>query len=901
MQFLANYGAYLGIALLVFIGLWVVGLRKAGQPVFQIAQLLKLILEAPVRFVLKPALWLLAKVPLLGRLSAWFWSRFTDSAIEGVFNRAFGRSPHPLLAGDLDRVAAAWWPKERFPHLWTPVPADLRRPLVVDGRLPDGSRPASELAPTFIDSTLVGQAFRQGVMSGLFWLVLALLFWHPQRYFGGSFAEAAESAPQAQVDPTLAPVGQPGRIGLAGEARAGRAVQVDVQSLPVDVWDPKAAATKLAEGEELQGEVVANRRKAVLAAAPNGWITSLLFGLLVFYGTWRGLIRSAVNAKIEPLRRPTKESVVRWKYRADQRELEYQAYVGQLRTLETFDKSPTITLGEASGMFAYRGHLNAPQRRQPMAMSLNDMAQHVLVLGGTGEGKTRSILLPLVDQLLALRQSMEKGAISFYCTDGKGVLWRDIKGAAEKAGQGADVRVIGCSDATGEYGVDLLDGIEPQLVADIIRSVARQTKGDSSGDSFWPDMASEVIRNCAVLCRAWEMTDDGLAYVEQTGERIYSLVMIYSVTLDPMLQARAVKAITEAYEDPNQRAGIKPYLTPELSYASRYMAEQWSTMAADTKTGILANITQVMSPFATNQPLRRSFAAGMGERLMPISASWGSICVVNVPSLEYGLAGRIVNVFLKTLLYTEARKREMADPRIGQREKLLFIADEFQDLITADVAGLSDANFWNVARSTGTVGIISTQGMSSLEQAIGKVGAENFALQMRSKIVLRVEDPTTMQYARTLAGKTLRSYTFESQHNESFEAMLREVGWDPLQSGPARINELPDDAIKTLASGWLQVPFASLPVTFDTWAANIDVDQRFIPRPKLAGDQGDEIRAARQAAYWRAEDKNLAYMSEGNHEADVLRDEDLIAMGRAHAFFYLQRAGGTRLDIARIG
>jgi len=41
-------------------------------------------------------------------------------------------------------------------------------------------------------------------------------------------------------------------------------------------------------------------------------------------------------------------------------------------------------------------------------------------------------------------------------------------------------------------------------------------------------------------------------------------------------------------------------------------------------------------------------------------------------------------------------------------------------------------------------------------------------------------------------------------------------------------------------------------------------------------------------------------MTEGNHQADVLQDEDLISMGRSHAYVYLQRAGATRQDIAEI-
>ncbi|MFB0827771.1 TraM recognition domain-containing protein, partial [Chromobacterium violaceum] len=411
--------------------------------------------------------------------------------------------------------------------------------------------------------------------------------------------------------------------------------------------------------------------------------------------------------------------------------------------------------------------------------------------------------------------------------------------------------------------------------------------------------------HCATLARAWECTDDGLALIEKTGERIYSLVMIYQLTADINLQGRAAKAILDAINDPAQWPYIAEYAGVDLMDSIKYLRGEWLDTATDAKAtqlGVSLNITRALSPFASNLELRNAFASGRGQRQMKVADAWGAICLVNVSSLEYGVAGRIVNVMLKTLLYTEARRREMANPTIGLSEKLLFAADEFQDLISADVAGMSDSNFWNVARSTGTIGFISTQGMASLEQAIGRTPAENFALQMRSKIVLRVEDPATMEYAKKLAGKTLRSYTFESDRYESFEGLVREQGSNPLESGPARIVELPSNYVGALAAGWFQVHKSSLPISFDTWRAAVDVDERFIPTGSLTEPASEEaVLAARQAAFWRQEDKSLAYMSDGNHEADVLRDDDMIGMGRAHAYAYIQRAGATHQDIIEIG
>lgn len=891
----------LGVALVVFIVMRVTGIVKPGQSVYQLGRMFQFAAEAPVRLALKPLLWALFKVPGAKRAGDALWSKLTDESLERFFDRMFRNSDNALLRGDIEALARQRYPESRYPHLWMKdIPEDLQRPLVIDGRLPNGASPAT-LAPTFIDTVLVGQAYRRAVLAGLFWAFMGILLWHPQTYFGKSLATVTEQAENRTTESRMA------RRAAGPSVAELPYVTMGVQ-LHEDAWDMETLNAKVREQTDLQGKVMSNRRDAIISSAPGGLVTSLLFGLLVFFGTWRGLVRDAAQQKIEPLRRQNKEAIVQWKYRIPERDVQYRAFLAQLQVVQEFDKSPLIEIGTGSGLFRFRGHLSAPNRGQAMRYSLTDMSQHTLLLGGTGQGKTRTIIIPVVKQLLALRAKSKEGgmtrAISFYCTDGKAVLWRDIKQAADEMGQGGDVRVIGCDEAAGEYGVDLMEGVDPQLLADIIRSVMRQAAANSgaSGDDFWPNLASNLIRVCAVIARAWECTSDGLDLISKTGERIYSIVMVYQLALDDELQERAVRAVLDALNDEKQWPYIAEYAGVELMDSIHYLRKSWMELAKDTKTGITANVTSALAPFASNTRLRSAFATGRGKNLMSIADAWGSICLVNVSSLEYGVAGRIVNVALKTLLYTEARKREMLNPKIGLAEKLLFVADEFQDLITADVAGMSDANFWNVARSTGTIGFVSTQGMSSLEQAIGRVAADNFALQMRSKIFLQVEDPATIDYAKKLAGNALRSYTFESDRYESFEGLVRELGENPLESGPARIVELPNNYIGALASGWMQAYKSSLPLTFDTWRAAVDLDLRFVPGGGPFSKTSEESRLSAEGhAYERQQDKTRAYMSEGNHDGEILRNDDMIGMGRAHAYVYLQRAGATRQDLAEIG
>jgi hypothetical protein len=785
-----------------------------------------------------------------------------DKGLESVFALcAFLPSGNLLLRGKRREFAEQTFPPDRYPHLYVAVPPDLRRSVISDGRLPDGSDPSEQLSASFITTPLVGQAFRRAVLFALASAVLAALLWHP--------AEFSRESTKAMV----------------------KARMVAANSKPVvDYWDQ----------EKLTGSNEQGILAAVQADLPSGVLTIALFAATMFIASWLGLVRRAIGGRTWIWSRECKESTVRYKYRLEQRTMEFEAYKNQI-ALSAQDTTPLFTLGTASGLTEYRGLLSAPRKDAPIKLSLADLGQHLFVAGGTGEGKTRGVLLPLMAQILDVRAQMRQ-QISIFATDGKGVLHGDINRLAQQKGQGADVKVIGMAD--GEYGVDLLDGVDPQTVADILRSVMRQSSGSSGSsgsDDFWPSMASELIRQIAILARAWELTDDGIAFARETGERVYSLVGIYRITINQDLQGRAVNAVYDAIlNDQWQRVSHAEGLRDSIDY----LRGAWLDMAKDTKTGILANVTNVLAGFTSNSRLRRQFASGAASHIMSMGEAWGSVVLTNLNSVEHGAAGRVVLIFLKTLLFREARLRELKDPATGRKAKMIFVADEYQDLVTADNVGLSDANFWNVARSAGVVGIVATQSRAAIEQAIGKVATDNFLTQFRSKVFLRVEDPETIEYAKSLAGKTLRTYTFDRWQFESLTAAARE-GLDPLARPPIRLGLGVDLWLNQYWACLTDFFGAASPLHFAAPAEMEAVDMRFVPgsryRPQMTASQADgEQRSALQAATWRAEDLNREYLREGSHEVDVLRDDDVMQMGRAHAFVYIQRAGAARCDIVKL-
>lgn len=778
----------------------------------------------------------------------------------GYFDDYFANHENPLLSGDLHSAALKMYPQSKFPTFYMKISKDLRKHIVVDGRIRGSSYlPAYTLPQAYISNQLVEDSKQAAMKSGL--LILIVSFYAISSAAGYLLFHSTLSTalPAFELPPTIDDWGQ----------------------FPIYVGTQKALLYSTAI-LTLATKLFASLSVAVALIVLPAAVVAVLLALVTFWGSWRYLIFKTMDNHAEPLRRETKESIVRWKHRFEQRELEEQAYLAQLNETKRVGEleSDLITIGEATGHFNFRGLLTGPRQHQKMKLSISDMFQNTIVLGGTGSGKTRTILLPVITQLI---RQQNKQDISLYVTDAKAVLWKDVAVIAEKFDK--QVQLIGVED--NELGVDLLDGISPSFASDLIKSVMRQL-GGASADSFWPDMASNMMRHVFTVLRAWERTKGGLDYAETSSERPYSLVSAYRLALEAHdidgwmkeIEADILGCIELDF------SAISDLAKSDLYASMRYLRATWPQIAKDTRSGIESNITNALGNFEADVRLREKFASGEKADIT-VGEFWGNkITCVNLPDSELGNAGKIINVFLKTLLFSEAKRRQSANPDIALKQQLAFIADEYQSLITADVSGISDATFPNISRSTGLFYLVATQGIVGLEQAIGQHAAANFMNNMRNKIFLQIEESATMNFAKMLAGKSMRFQSFAGDHHESFESMRRESGFDPVLMGAAKL----EHGVSERAG-----LFTGLFNSYRKFELS-DVRKMF----EYQGGSSSLLNPNNRSENNRVEDKNSDYMKSGNEMTDVLSESDLVQMGRTHAYCFIWRSGHSRQDIVKL-
>nr|NTA46413.1 type IV secretion system DNA-binding domain-containing protein [Agrobacterium tumefaciens] len=759
---------------------------------------------------------------------------------------AFSKSPNPLLRGDLVAYAEQEYPRDEFPTAWAAIPDDIRRPLIWDGRLLNGRRVA-EMAKAAMTDEVVSRAL---VRSGVHAFGLSMLI-------GSAILYVA-----------------------IGASHGFFAIFEGITPFPSWAWD-NGAYLPVASWLVL---TVIERLMTVLTIAIGSGLIFMAFPLFWFYA-FAGAMNSAWSSVSSPLRVATRDSEVFWKSNVLARTLQIKAYEREVEQATTrLAHQPLIPVGAGTGTIRGRGDMEAPTKGQTVAYDGESIRQHTLILGGTGAGKTRLVIRPLFKRIMEANWG-EGHKIGAYVTDGKGTLWRDL--APVVAANRDDVAILGTG--ADHYGLDLVAGMSPLEVSTTFKAIAGQINGESK-DSFWPESASLLLMHSATLARALELDEElSQEWVQKRGCRPYSLIGIAILSENAALMNDSFVRFADlaGTVGPNTPTEYKEKLI-EADKSITWLSESFLKLGENTKGSILANVSAVLGKLSGAPEITRRFCSGAYERSVDVDhALKGGILFVAVGETEHGMAGKVITTWLKTRLYILARRRLLTDPEGCRLNSCALFADEFQMLAT--VGPDTDTTFWNIARETGVFMVAATQSLAALQQAIGQDATNNLTNLLRSKIILKTEEVTTINYAKQLAGEVARGWEYE----DGFYAtqFVRELvigdrgnlavnvsgfqGLFPVQFNSSVAQASPYNA-SHLAEMWQR---ASNPV------GNGSVD---------SGDGGASQNAQQMAM--REEDQNRNTLV-GSLQMRGKIDTDELLIGSGHAFAIIQRAGGDRMDI----
>ena len=455
----------------------------------------------------------------------------------------------------------------------------------------------------------------------------------------------------------------------------------------------------------------------------------------------------------------------------DKREAEIAAAVAAANPQPVAEVTPAepkektfkgLFLGTSTGELYGRDHVGGLQPGEAVFASKEDCCKNVFVFGGIGSGKTTRAINPLLKQVF----EQQCGALVF-----------DIKSDFER-----EVRYIAhltkrsyITVGHGGLTLNLIRGTSPELAASYLKSCFIASGSAGGNAAFFVDQAVELCRNALTIL----MLTDG----------DYSLAGLYALI----------------FSDEKRNAAIDLMLSKGASFdrrqerlaeaACNYFDNIYGKFDDKMLSSVNTTVAQVLSPFS-HPDLVDAFSGGESEGEADLTALLsGAIYFVSLPMTLFGKEGsRYAYMLIKLRFYSMMRERRTRK-EWNQETPVGFICDEVQAVIDS----ITDMDFWDKSRSSGCFGIVSTQGVSSLNQAVGSKQAADAILQnFRQRLVFRTEDDATMSMVQRLLGQVDVLITSTSEgSSQSVSTSAYKAGNDAGGFG---------DAVGVFMTGGLMTP-----------------------------------------------------------------------------------------------
>lgn len=376
------------------------------------------------------------------------------------------------------------------------------------------------------------------------------------------------------------------------------------------------------------------------------------------------------------------------------------------------DKSPFIPLGTSTGLLAQRRDPLAPSEPGlPVGLTINDLSTHLLVLGGSGTGKTSGVIRPVT------RAWLKAEAGGLLALDGKGALPLELQGISPS------YRLV---SPRGEERFNPILGMKPDTVADTLADVL---SGDSDGEPIWRDSARLMLRMAARVVSA----HPALPY---TFAAIQRLCVMSDEDRMGLLKSLADQIDSNAM----------------MESAAHYWLVEVPAMP-DKTLGSIVNMVRTWLGNITQHEVLATWTDTEKESSVRIDDCFtGAQIGLLLPESEYGQGGVAISALCMRRLYDAAKRRGDKWAEVEGQRPVLLAADEVQNLLTR-----TDLETQPVARSLGLYLMMATQNIDGLYKRLERDGTVQMLGNFASLVALPPRTSDSNSYIAKRATSVWRS------------------------------------------------------------------------------------------------------------------------------------------------
>lgn len=862
-----------------------------------------------------------------------------------------------LVLGDIAGFLEKYWPAEKCPTLYVQIHDDMRRTVVWDGRILHSGTPVTWLSYRHW-SKLVIREFYDDAANTAFKvakgfagftaaaIVILSLISDPVLIVPGLLGAVFLYAVGSSVVGIL--VGKNRSTGLKTLARAlalGAGALLALSLLPPKAASMVAVALAQFRGLDYVWPLLVGDRMGsahmwldLIASGVTHFAANALIALVVvpivgirvyqavLFKSMEGQGRQFNRNCSARLRLPTRDAFLLWDTRITDREIEYDIYCDAVRHATGYARNfPFLPLGISTGLMRSRSDNLAPMKGQMVGQDGESARQHTIIFGGTGEGKTRLAILPMIDKILRVNWGQDH-TIGAYITDGKGNLYLEVERMLR--GFRDDYKILGQGE--GQAGVNLAKGLKPLEIKSIYTTIYSQVVG-KSGESFWVSISGNLLMNVASILLIMQLyRPERERWIKRHNAVPYSLVSMAlvagsdpNVKWDPNLPAetqhdpmgdvievvhdlgklRYKSDLNREHFDNEEDVHTLWAHIPQAVEAAMWLKKEWGKLADQTRSSAVATLNACVGALKEAPRLADRFCRGLDENEVDVTyALDGHILMIAVSENDGGAAGKLVANWLKTRFMIATFKKLETNPAACEKQSCLLVADEAQDLLTTG-DGITDLTFFNKCRQAGVLGLYATQHVSAFQMKIGDKETDNLINNFRSRIIFKTEDQSTLDAVVKMAG----NWHGGSTGNEGFWETQAQREYSDKSSAPDVYPGIPypPEASKVLskifeggASRTDEMVHMDDPSPVN-WERIEEFRRAQMSAPAEKVGYSDVINMRNQAID-RADDKRREMIFRSGQDKPRI-DGRTLMHGRGRAFINIQRAGMTVSDIVETG
>lgn len=393
----------------------------------------------------------------------------------------------------------------------------------------------------------------------------------------------------------------------------------------------------------------------------------------------------------------------------------------------------TLDLGTSTGKLAKLEHGAAIAAGQSIRLVGDEASQNLVAYGGIGSGKTTRFVNPVV------LQALQQDCGMFVC-DIKGDYGDTLRELALRANR--EIETIGLAAKP----FNLLAGLTPEVASSFIKSALLLAGNTNAESAIWNEVGTELARNALGV----------LSFVPEH----YTLTGLFNYLFNEAFHKSLEDPVNQVYERLSNEAQDLSNPTHAESENQRVLLQRYAdyetnvfdTFDSKVKSGVKFQLSSILSLF-TMPEIERTFCAHGSDHIHLEETLDGKVFLLDLPIQKYGLGAKTIYTFMKLRFFSVINQRRV-EPTWNQTRSVVFVCDEYQEIVSIARGALSDLNFWDKSRSAKCVGVISAQGIESFRAAIGSNSLTDAFLQnFRQVICFRTEDRATIERMTYLLGQ----------------------------------------------------------------------------------------------------------------------------------------------------